>query len=154
MKVIIALVLISILIASFSLNQVPVHLNQDELGFTLNAHSISMGGFDENNRFLPLYFWHLGVIWSTPIIVYLTSLFLLILPVSEIVIRLPSVLVGVVDLVLIYLIAKKVFKNKFYGLVAALLLFITPPHPSRSCPSTQWRNHDLSIVESHPTQTN
>lgn len=128
MKVIIALVLISILIASFSLNQVPVHLNQDELGFTLNAHSISMGGFDENNRFLPLYFWHLGVIWSTPIIVYLTSLFLLILPVSEIVIRLPSVLVGVVDLVLIYLIAKKVFKNKFYGLVAALLLFITPPH--------------------------
>lgn len=116
------------IIYSFTLDRVPVHLNQDELGFALNAYSISKTGFDENGRFMPFYFWHLGIMWATPIIVYLTAIFLKILPLSEIVIRLPSVLVGTVNLVLIYLIAKKLFKSRLYGLAVALLLALTPAH--------------------------
>src|SRR3989344_2775094 len=110
------------------LDRTPIHLNQDELGFALNAHSISNTGFDENGRFYPLYFWHLGVMWSTPIIVYLTALSLKLFPVSEIAIRLPSVFIGLINIGLIYLLAKKLFKSELWGLVAGILLATTPVH--------------------------
>ncbi len=110
------------------LDKVPVHFNQDELGFSLNAYSIAKRGFDENGRFLPLYFWHLGVMYSTPIIVYLTSFFLLFLPLAENTVRLSSVAVGLVDLILIYFLTKEIFKHKKYALLAAFLLAFTPVH--------------------------
>lgn len=122
------LIIISVVLYSFSLQNVPVHLNQDELGFSLNAYSIAKTGFDENGRFFPLYFWHLGVMYGTPIIVYLTSLFLLILPVSEVTIRLPSVLIAVSNVVLIYLLAKRIFNSKKLGFLAGVLLALTPIH--------------------------
>lgn len=110
------------------INRTPVHLNQDELGFSLNAYSIAKTGFDENGRFFPLYFWHLGVMWSTPIIVYLTALILKILPLSEVTIRLPSVFVGLVDIILIGFLGAKIFKDIKYGILGALFLAVTPVH--------------------------
>lgn len=124
----IALLLTIALISTYSLDKVPVHLNRDELGFSLNAYSIAKTGFDENDRFLPFYFWHLGVMWATPVIVYLTALFLTILPLSEITIRLPSVMIGLLDIVLIFFLAKKVFNSEKWGLLAAVFLALTPVH--------------------------
>lgn len=118
---------IGILYASF-LNISPVHLNQDELGFSLNAYSIQKYGIDENGRFMPHYFWHLGVMWSTPVIVYLTAIFLKFLPLSETVIRLPSVFVGLTDIILIYFLSLKIFKKKYLALVSMFLLVLTPVH--------------------------
>lgn len=113
---------------SFSLDKIPTYLNQDELGFSLNAYSIAQTGFDENGRFFPLYFWHLGIMWSTPIIVYLTAFFLKFLPLSEIVIRLPVVLVGLLDIILVFFVARKIFKSDKYALIAAGFLAIIPVH--------------------------
>ncbi len=121
-------IIIAVVLYSVYLKEVPIHLNQDELGFSLNAYSIAKTGFDENNRFLPLYFWHLGVMWSTPIIVYLTALVLKILPLTEEVIRIPSVIIGSLDILLIYFITIKIFKRRLYGLIASLFLLLTPPH--------------------------
>lgn len=126
-KVILVFAVIS-LVYSISLDRTPVYLNRDELGFSLNAYSIARGGFDENGRFLPLYFWHSGVMWATPIIVYLTALFLTILPLSEITIRLPAVVIGLLDIILIFFLAKKLFQSEKYGLLAATLLALTPVH--------------------------
>lgn len=125
---IILLLLVVAFIYSYSLDRTPVHLNRDELGFSLNAYSIVKTGFDENGRFLPLYFWHLGVMWATPIIVYLTALFLTILPLAEVTIRLPSVMIGLLNVMLIYFLAKKVFNSEKLGLLAALFLALTPVH--------------------------
>lgn len=113
---------------SVFLNRTPIHLNQDELGFALNAHAIATTGIDENGRFFPLYFWHLGVMWATPIIVYLTALVLKFFPLSEIAIRLPSVIVGITNIVLIYFLARKVFKDGRYAILAAVLLATIPIH--------------------------
>lgn len=110
------------------LSRTPVHLNQDELGFSLNAYSIAKTGFDENGRFFPLYFWHLGVMWSTPIIVYLTALILKIVPLSEATIRLPSVVVGFLNIILISLLALQIFKSKKLAVLAGFLLATTPVH--------------------------
>lgn len=125
---VILLLLVIIPIYTYSLDKVPVHLNRDELGFSLNAYSIVKTGFDENGRFSPLYFWHLGVMWATPIIVYLTALFLTILPLSEITIRLPSVMVGILDIIFIFFLAKRLFGSENFGLLAAVLLALTPVH--------------------------
>lgn len=110
------------------LQKVPVYLNQDELGFSLNAYSIAKTGFDENGRFLPLYFWHLDVMWATPIIAYLTALFLLVFPLSETSIRLPSVAIGLLNISLIFFLAKKLFNSTKFGLLAAIMLATTPVH--------------------------
>lgn len=120
------LVLFSIFLYGTFLSRVPVHLNQDELGFSLNAYSIAKTGFDENGRFMPLYFWHLGVIWATPVIVYLTALVLKILPLSEMAIRLPSAIVGVTNIVLIWFLAKRIFKSSKWAFICGLLLALTP----------------------------
>lgn len=110
------------------LSRTPVHLNQDELGFSLNAHSIAKTGFDENGRFFPLYFWHLGVMWSTPIIVYLTAALLKIVSLSEATIRLPSVAIGLLDIALVSLLALRIFKSKKLAILTGFLLATTPAH--------------------------
>ncbi|MBI2268194.1 MAG: glycosyltransferase family 39 protein [Candidatus Blackburnbacteria bacterium] len=110
------------------LSRTPVYLNQDELGFALNAYSIAQTGFDDNNRFFPLYFWHLGVMWATPIIVYATALVLRFLPLTEGMIRLPSVFVGLLDIFLVWILAGKIFKEKIYVFLAGFLLATTPVH--------------------------
>ncbi len=125
----IALIFLAIVfIYTYSLDKVPVHLNRDELGFSLNAYSIAKTGFDENGRFFPLYFWHLGVMWATPIVVYLTALVLIVLPLSEISIRLPSILIGFLNITLIYFLARRWFHSKSLGLIAAVFLALTPVH--------------------------
>ncbi|MBI4058832.1 glycosyltransferase family 39 protein [Candidatus Microgenomates bacterium] len=126
--ILVFLVLASSLLYGSLLARTPVHLNQDELGFSLNAYSVAKTGFDENGRLLPFYFWHLGVMWATPIIVYLASLFLLFMPISEITIRLPSVMVGIIDVILIYFLTKKLFSSEKWGMIAAILLALTPVH--------------------------
>ncbi|MBI2085765.1 glycosyltransferase family 39 protein [Candidatus Daviesbacteria bacterium] len=126
-KIILLLIIVSFFY-TYSLDKVPVHLNRDELGFSLNAYSIAKTGFDENGRFFPLYFWHLGVMWATPIIVYLTALFLTVLPLSEITIRLPSIMIGLLNIILIYFLAKRIFDSEKLGLLAAFFLALTPVH--------------------------
>ena len=125
---VVLLLLFTVFLYTILLDRTPIHLNQDELGFSLNAYSLSKTGFDENGRFFPLYFWHLGVMWATPFIVYLTALFLKFLPLTEIAIRLPSVLVAFINVVLIYFLVKKLFRNHWWGVVAGALLALTPVH--------------------------
>lgn len=125
---VVLLLLFTVFLYTILLDRTPIHLNQDELGFSLNAYSIAKTGFDENGRFFPLYFWHLGVMWATPFIVYLTALFLKFLPLTEITIRLPSVLVALINVALIYLLAKKLFKSHWWGVIAGALLALTPVH--------------------------
>ena len=126
--VLLCLIVTTFLVYSISLDKVPVHLNQDELGFSLNAYSIGKTGFDENGRLLPFYFWHLGLMWATPVIVYITAFFLVIFPFSEITIRLPSVFIGTLNVFLIFVLATKLFSDKKFGLVTAILLASTPIH--------------------------
>lgn len=122
------LILGSLILYGSFLNFTPVHLNQDELGFALNAYSIAQSGIDENGRFLPFYFWHLDLMWSTPVIVYLTAVFLKFFPLSEGIIRLPSVLVGLINITLVYLISKEIFKTKQLSLITTLFLVLNPTH--------------------------
>src|SRR5258706_11740062 len=90
----------------FGLNLSPVHLNQDEMMFGLNAYSIAKHGTDYYGTPYPFYFWHLGSFWATPVSVYVGSLFLKFLPFSESSIRGPSVFVGLVSILTLARIAR------------------------------------------------
>jgi 4-amino-4-deoxy-L-arabinose transferase-like glycosyltransferase len=80
---------------------------------------------------MPLYFQMRPIgdnVWFQPSLVYFTALFLTILPVSEWAIRLPSAIVGTIDVVLVYFIAKRLFGAGRPALLAAALLALTPAH--------------------------
>lgn len=121
-------VLFVFILYSFNLGFTPVHLNQDEMMFGLNAKSIAETGADYYGNKMPFYFWHLGGFWATPIIVYLTSIFLKFLPFSEITIRLSSAFLGTLNVALLMYLAHLIFRKNTLTFLAGVLIAFTPVH--------------------------
>lgn len=122
----IVLVATLIFIYLYGLKISPVHLNQDEMAFGLSAHSIAKTGRDLQGNLYPFYFWQLGMLWSTPVIVYTTSLFLKFLPFTEASIRVPGAVMALVSILGLGLIAKQIFKDRFYFILAIIIGGATP----------------------------
>jgi 4-amino-4-deoxy-L-arabinose transferase-like glycosyltransferase len=126
-----ALVAGVLLLYGAGLTYSPPYLHEAELLFALHAHAIATTGHDVYGRLLPLYFQMKPIgenVWFHPAIVYATAPFLLVLPVAEWVIRLPSILVAALNVVLLYQVAVRVFHDPRLAWLAAGLLAITPSH--------------------------
>jgi len=114
-----------------NIGHAPIYLHEAEVLFALHAQSIATTLHDTNGRLLPLYFQMPqigGNVWFHPMVVYAMVPWLKVLPLSEAAIRLPSVLVGLTDVILVYFIAARVFRSERWGLLAAGLLALTPSH--------------------------
>jgi 4-amino-4-deoxy-L-arabinose transferase-like glycosyltransferase len=118
---------------AWQLGRAPVYASPDEVIIAVDAHALASTGRDIYGRWLPLYFQvqmpgetRMG--WFTPAIFYLSALFQKILPFSESTIRLPSVCIGVVDVVLMYFIGLRIFRRDGLAIAAAVLLALTPAH--------------------------
>ena len=122
------LVAVTVAVYATALAYSPIYLAHDEVMNGLNGYSIATTGRDPNGRFLPLYIFIAGDYWATPIVTYLTALTLLVLPISEETIRLTSVFIGVSGVVLMYAVARQLFKRETMALIAAALLALTPAH--------------------------
>ena len=120
------LILVAFFLFSYRLDKVPVHLNQDEMEFSLNAYSIAKTLRDQDGRFMPFYFWHLGDFWIKPVTIYLTAIFLKFLPLTENIIRLPSVFAGLISVSLIMILVQKLFRKTLYTLLAGVMAITTP----------------------------
>lgn len=120
------LLLISLFVMAYKLSFSPVHLNQDEAMFALNAKSIAESGTDFYGNKWPFYFWHLDNFWATPIVVYFSSFFLKLLPFNEADIRISTVFLGVVDIGLVMYLVHLLFKKTNLSLVSGFLLLLTP----------------------------
>jgi 4-amino-4-deoxy-L-arabinose transferase-like glycosyltransferase len=121
----------ALILYTANIGHAPIYLHEAEVLFALHAQSISTTLHDTNGRLLPLYFQMPQIgenVWFHPMIVYAMAPFLKALPLSEAVIRLPSVVVGLVDIVLVYFIALRIFRSGRWALVAASLLALTPSH--------------------------
>lgn len=122
-----ALILLgSVFLYLTALGKTPVHLNQDELMFSLNAKSIAEAGVDYYGNKSPFYFWHLDSFWATPIVVYLDSIFLKFLPFSEATIRVGSVFIALLSVGLTMILTQKLFKRKLLTLLSGFLIATTP----------------------------
>jgi 4-amino-4-deoxy-L-arabinose transferase-like glycosyltransferase len=122
------------------LSSVPTYLAPDEVFIALHASSIAATGRDYGGRFLPLYVEYKYLVndssghavthsgWLPPAIFYSMAAILKIVPLSEFAVRLPTVLVGIVDVVLMYFIGRTLFRSDALGMLAAALLALTPAH--------------------------
>src|SRR3954462_4623657 len=89
-----ALLIFTAALYSLRLAYSPIFMHDAEVLFALHARSIAATLHDTNGTFLPLYF-HMPSIGANvcfhPMIVYLSAIFLKILPFSEWSVRFPSV---------------------------------------------------------------
>lgn len=115
------------------LGDAPVYLSPDEAIIAVDAHSLATTGRDVHGTRLPLFFKiqmrgeeRMG--WFMPVIFYAMAAVLKILPLSEVSARLPSVLVGLTNIVLMFFVARRMFKRETLALLAAGLLTLTPAH--------------------------
>jgi 4-amino-4-deoxy-L-arabinose transferase-like glycosyltransferase len=121
------------------LGRAPVYLAYDEVFFALQARSIAASGRDTSGNVLPLLVEYQYDAtdaspgrtrsgWMPAIVCYAIALTLKVLPFGEAAIRLPTVVVAVIDVVLMYFIGLRLFKRDSLSLLCAGLLALTPAH--------------------------
>lgn len=108
----------------YQLGNVPYGTSDDETAYIYNAYSIWNTGKDITGKFLPLSFnAHSS---ESPTGIYLTAPFVGIMGLSLFSGRLPAALLGIGSVFLLFLIADYLFKNKWIGVLSAMLFAISP----------------------------
>lgn len=119
------IILISATLRLCGVANTPSTLNPDEAALGYNAFSILKSGADEHGVKLPLSLQSFGD-WKLPVYSYLDAISIFFLGISKLSVRLPSILAGIGMTVLIYFVAKEIFKNRTIALVASFFLAINP----------------------------
>ena len=120
-----AIILLAIGLRFYKLSLVPPSLSWDEASFSYNAYTIANWGKDEWGRTLPLSFESFGE-YKNPVDIYVSVPFIKIFGLNEFATRTPAALFGVINVILIYFLAKTLFKNRFLALFASFFLAISP----------------------------
>src|SRR4030095_3508992 len=128
MLVIAAIVAAAAILYTVRLNQVPPFLSTDETAFALQAHAIATTSHDENGRFLPLYFQVFQNAWFHPALVYAMAPVLAVVRPTPFAVRLPVVLVALGNILLVYVLARRLGASTVAAAGGAVLLTITPAH--------------------------
>ena len=125
-----AIVIVAAVLYLPRLDRVPLHLNSDEILFGVQASALAEAGRDTNGRFLPLYIqaFEGSNYWLQPVGPYLIALVLQAMPLSEVAVRLPIVLMGLATVALVYFVARHIFRREREAVLAALLMTLTPAH--------------------------
>lgn len=103
----------------------PPALNWDEASLGFNAFSILKTGKDEWGRVLPLSFEAFGD-YKLPGYIYASIPFIATFGLNEDSVRFPSRVAGVISIVLLYLVVKKLTSRESLALLSASLLAISP----------------------------
>ena len=124
--------LFCVIIAAFFLRfykdtQIPPSLNWDEVSIGYNAYSILKTGRDEWGKFLPLHFKSYGE-YKLPAQIYASIPAIAIFGLNDFGVRITPVIYGTLTVMFLYFLAKKLFKNRWIGLISAFLLAISPWH--------------------------
>ena len=129
----VALFVAACVVYAWRLDAMPTYLSPDEAIISVDAHALATTGRDIRGTTMPLYF-HIQMPgqqrsgWFTPVIFYLSAAFYQVLPFSEGSVRMPSVFIGLVNLVLIYALAKRRFNSAWIALATAGMLALSPAH--------------------------
>jgi len=102
-------------------------LNADEAAVGYNAWSLLQTGKDEHGESWPIHFKSFGD-YKPGAYFYMVLPFVKILGLSEWAVRLPSALMGIATIYLVYLLAKLLWKDEVLGLIWAGVLAISPWH--------------------------
>jgi len=119
-----AILTAAFIIRFYDIGNNPSSLTADEAALGYNAYSILKTGRDEHGALLPVIFKSFGD-YKPGLYVYLTIPFVAFLGLTEVAVRLPSVLGGTLSVLFMYLLMKKLFGQKT-AYISSLLLAINP----------------------------
>ncbi|MEK7550230.1 MAG: glycosyltransferase family 39 protein [Patescibacteria group bacterium] len=140
-KIILILILVlAVFLRLFKVTQNPPSLSWDEAAVGYNAWSILNTGKDEWGKTLPLVFKSFEDD-KHPIHIYLTVPTVAIFGLNEMGVRASSALFGILNVLIIFFLAKLIFKSALAGIIASFVLAISPYniHFSRF-------NHELNFA--------
>lgn len=119
------ILVLSILLRFFQLGEIPEGFHADEASFGYNSFSILNTGRDEYGKLLPVILRsfddYKGAVYS-----YLDIPFIKFFGLTELTVRLPSAIFGVLFVLLAYGITDIITKNKKLSLLTSLLFSISP----------------------------
>lgn len=121
-----AVILLAITLRLYKVSQVPPSLYWDEASLGYNAYSIAESGYDEHGEFLPLARFIAFGDYKPSGYIYTAVPFIKLLDLNELSIRFPSILAGVIMVVVTYLFVQELFKSQIIALLASYLLAISP----------------------------
>lgn len=123
--ILVGIVLLFLITRLFNITKIPSSLYWDEASIGYNAYSIGIDGKDEWGDKLPIHFRAFGE-FKLPVYIYTAVLFVKVLGLNAFSIRLPSVLFSGGIVLMTYLIAKKITKNRYISLFSAFFIVVTP----------------------------
>lgn len=134
------ILILAAILRFYKLSQSPPSLSWDEAAVGYNAWTILNWGKDEWGKTLPLTFKSFEDD-KHPVHIYLTVPTIAFFGLNETGVRASSALFGVLNVAIIFFLAKKIFGNSWAGLIASLILAVSPYniHFSRF-------NHELNFA--------
>ena len=111
------------------LSTAPQYLARDEIGFGRQAYAFATTGKDLDGNSFPLFFgepaYHVG---RDPLLIYATAALLKFVPLSDVAVRLPNALIGVLDVLLMFFVARRIFRRDDLAAIAAAFIALSPAH--------------------------
>ena len=120
------ILLIGFLVRVWNISSNPAGFFADEASFEYNAYKILKTGKDEFGVSFPVYFKAFGE-YKNPVYIYSAVPVVMIFGLSELSIRMTSLIYGLAAIIILYFLAKELF-NQEIGLISAFFLAISPWH--------------------------
>lgn len=127
MKILLGISLLGLFLRVIFLEISPPGFNADEAALGYNAYSLIKTGKDEWGTSFPLVFKSFSD-YKPGLYVYLSIPFVAALGLNEFSVRLPSIILGVLSIILTYFLSKELFKKESAALASSFLLSISPWH--------------------------
>jgi 4-amino-4-deoxy-L-arabinose transferase-like glycosyltransferase len=127
-KVLLTLSLIAVVFFAtrlYKINFIPPSVYWDEASIGYNAYSIATTLKDEWGDTLPIHLRAFGE-FKLPVYIYSVIPFVKLFGLSAATVRAPAAIYSFVSLIFIYLLAAKITKNRWIGIVASFLFMVSP----------------------------
>lgn len=120
-------VTLAFLLRFYKVTEIPPSLNWDEVSIGYNAYSVLKTGKDEWGQPFPIHFKSYGE-YKLPAQVYFSIPAISIFGLNELGVRITPVIYGTLTVMVMFFLGRALFQSSFAGLIAALLLSISPWH--------------------------
>lgn len=117
--------LLSLFVNFYKISKVPPSLSWDEVSVGFDAWSITQDGKDQWGDFYPIAFKSFEE-YKYPFHIYTTALFIKVFGLSDSTLRAPSALFGVINVLILFFLIRKITQNKYIAILSSLFLAISP----------------------------
>lgn len=121
------IVFLAFILRFYKVTDVPPSLNWDEVSIAYNAYSIMRTGQDEWGQSFPVHFKAYGE-YKLPAQIYASIPGIYLFGLNELGVRITPVIYGTLTVLLIFFLARQLFKSDLVGLLSTFLLAISPWH--------------------------